>query len=87
MNRPRLATCADSVYGPGACTPTGLLLQSSLPHRPNATAAYTTRTYHARGRTLTVTAPDCSATLYGYAGNKTTMTDAAGNLLVERHQL
>jgi RHS repeat-associated protein len=69
----------DTVYGPCACSALGKVVQVSQPHAPNASPVWTTYTYDVRGRTLTATKPDGSVTHYAYAGNKTTVTDAAGN--------
>jgi RHS repeat-associated protein len=69
----------ESVYAPCACSPLGKVIQVSQPHAPNATPLWTSYTYDARGRTLTMVKPDGSTTSYAYAGNKTTVTDAAGN--------
>jgi YD repeat-containing protein len=72
-------TVTESVYGPCACSPMGKVLQVSLPHAPNATALWTTYTYDATGRTLTIKKPDNSTTTYVYSGNTTKVTDAKGN--------
>jgi RHS repeat-associated protein len=69
----------DTVYGSCGCSPTGKMLQQSLPHAPNATVAWTTYTYDGIGRTLSVIAPDgASTTTYSYQGNTVTVTDPAG---------
>ena len=53
--------------------------QVSAPYAPGATPVWTSYTYDARGRTLTLTAPDgVSVTRYAYQGNQTTVTDPAG---------
>ena len=69
----------ESVYGACACSPMGKVMQVSQPHAPNAGAIWTTYTYDALGRTLTITRPDNSVTRYEYTGNVTKVTDAAGN--------
>jgi len=46
----------DTVYDSCACSPLGKVKQVSLPHAPNATVYWTTYTYDALGRTVTVTA-------------------------------
>jgi hypothetical protein len=52
--------------------------QVSQPYAPNATVYWTTYTYDASGRTVTVTAPDgASVTRYSYAGNTTLVWDAS----------
>lgn len=50
----------------------------SQPYAPGGQVNWTTYTYDGSGRTLTVTAPDGSATRYSYQGNQTTVTDPAG---------
>jgi YD repeat-containing protein len=69
----------DTEYAPCACAPLGKMRRVSQPHAPGATPVWTTYTYDASGRTLTVTAADgASVTQYAYQGNKTTVTDPAG---------
>ena len=69
----------DTQYAPCACSPLGKLWRVSQPYAPGATVYWTTYTYDASGRTLTVTAPDgASTTHYAYQGNQTTVTDPAG---------
>ena len=68
----------DTQYGPCACSPLGKLWRVSQPHAPGANPVWTTYTYDASGRTLTVAAPDAGVTHYSYQGNQTTVTDAAG---------
>jgi RHS repeat-associated protein len=51
----------------------------SQPYAPGGTPVWTSYTYDASGRTLTVTAPDGSVTSYAYQFNQTTVTDPAGN--------
>ncbi len=69
----------DTVYGPCGCSPTGKMIEQSLPHAPNGTPAWTTYTYDALGRTVSVVAPDgASTTTYAYQGNNVTVTDPAG---------
>jgi RHS repeat-associated protein len=69
----------DTVYGSCGCSPTGKMVQQSLPYAPGGTPAYTTYTYDGIGRTLTVVAPDgYSTTSYLYLGNTVKVTDPAG---------
>ena len=69
----------DTEYAPCACSPLGKVSRVSRPHAPNAAVFWTTYTYDAAGRTLSVTLPDnASTTRYSYQGNQTTVTDAAG---------
>jgi RHS repeat-associated protein len=69
----------DTVYGSCACSPTGKMIQQSLPHAPGATPAWTTYTYDGIGRTVSVVAPDsASTTSYVYQGNTVQVTDPAG---------
>src|SRR5207253_8324208 len=68
----------DTQYAPCACSPLGKLWRTSLPYAPGSTPVWTTYTYDASGRTLTMRAPDGSATSYLYQGNKTKVTDPAG---------
>lgn len=50
-----------------------------MPYAPGQTPVWTTYTYDARGRTLSVTPPgNAGATTYLYEGNTVKVTDAAG---------
>jgi RHS repeat-associated protein len=70
----------DTVYGSCGCSPTGKMMQTSLPHVPGATPVWTTYTYDGIGRTVSVLLPDgASQTTYVYQGNVVTVTDPAGN--------
>jgi RHS repeat-associated protein len=69
----------DTVYGSCGCSPTGKMIQQSLPHAPGGTPAWTTYTYDGIGRTVSVVAPDgASTTSYVYQGNTVKVTDPAG---------
>jgi YD repeat-containing protein len=69
----------DTVYGPCGCTPLGKMIRQSMPYGPGATPVWTSYTYDAIGRTLTVTAPDSSVTsTYSYQGNTVSVKDASG---------
>ena len=69
----------DTQYAACACSPLGKMSAVSLPYAPGGTPLWTTYTYDASGRTLTVTRPDgASKTTYTYSGNVTTITDPAG---------
>ena len=76
-----ILSVVDTQYAPCACSPLGKMSRVSQPHAPGATPVlWTTYTYDASGRTLTVTAPDgVSVTHYAYQGNRTTITDPAQN--------
>jgi len=77
-NGSTVVSTADTQYAPCACSPLGKMSVVSQPYGPGATPVWTTYTYDGSGRTLTVTAPDGSATRYAYQGNSTTVTDPAG---------
>lgn len=69
----------DTVYGSCGCSPTGKMIQTTLPHAPNGTPVWTTNSYDGIGRTVSVLSPDgASTSRYFYAGNTVTTTDAAG---------
>ncbi len=68
----------ESVYLPCGCSPLGKLAKTTMPHAPGATQYWTTYTYDGSGRTLSVAAPDGSATTYLYQGNTVKVTDPAG---------
>ena len=69
----------ETQYAPCACSPLGKLWRVSSGYKAGETVVWTTYEYDASGRTTRVTAPDgVSATTYGYQGNQTTVTDAAG---------
>ena len=69
----------ETQYAPCACSPLGKLYRVSQPHAPGFQPIWaTTYAYDGSGRTLSVTAPDGSATSYVYQGNNTTVTDPAG---------
>jgi RHS repeat-associated protein len=52
----------------------------SKPYAPGGAVYWTTYTYDAIGRTVSVQQPDgASTTTYSYSGNQTTVTDPAGN--------
>jgi RHS repeat-associated protein len=75
-----ILTVIDSVYAPCACSPLGKLKKVSRPYAPGGTVYWTTYTYDAIGRTVSVQQPDgASTTTYSYSGNQTTVTDPAGN--------
>jgi RHS repeat-associated protein len=72
-------TETDTVYGPCACSPTGKMTQVSQPFLPGASQYWTTYTYDAIGRTVSVVSPDgASTTATTYRGNTTTVQDPAG---------
>jgi YD repeat-containing protein len=68
----------DTEYDVCACSPLGKEKRVSRPYAPGGTPVWTSYTYDALGRALTVTAPDGSVTSYTYEGNLTTVTDPAG---------
>jgi RHS repeat-associated protein len=57
----------------------GNVLMQSMPHS-SGNWFYTTTTYDALGRPVTVTAPDGTSTSYAYDGLETEVTDANGNI-------
>ena len=69
----------DTDYGPCGCSPTGKMSRVSQPYKPGDSEYWTTYTYDALGRTLSVQAADGqSTTHYAYYGNMTVTTDPAG---------
>jgi RHS repeat-associated protein len=68
----------DTEYEACACSPLGKVKRVSRPYAPGQTPVWTTYTYDALGRTLTITVADGSVTSYAYQGNTTTVTDPAG---------
>jgi RHS repeat-associated protein len=69
----------DSEYAACACSPLGKRKRVSQPYAPGGTVYWTTYTFDALGRTLTVTQPDNSGTTtYVYEGNTVKITDPAG---------
>jgi RHS repeat-associated protein len=69
----------DTEYGACACSPVGKLKRVSRPYAPGQTPVWTTYTYDARGRTLSVTPPgNAGSTTYSYAGNTVTVTEPSG---------
>jgi RHS repeat-associated protein len=72
-------TITETEYEPCACSPTGKMKRVSLPYAPGGTVQWTTYTYDALGRTLSVALPGGSgATTYEYVKNTVRITDAAG---------
>jgi RHS repeat-associated protein len=75
----------ETEYAPCACSPTGKRKRVSLPYAPGGTVRWTTYTYDALGRTLSVTlpgdglVPSAGATTYEYVKNTVKITDAATN--------
>src|SRR5207245_1317615 len=67
--RRRDVASVQTQYAPCACSPLGKMSRVSQPYAPGATPVWTSYTYDGSGRTLTVTAPDGSATHYAYLGN------------------
>src|SRR5258708_6445013 len=68
----------DTQYAPCACSPLGKMAAVSQPYAPGETPVWSTYTYDASGRRLTVIAPDGSTTHYAYQGNTVTVTDPPG---------
>ncbi len=68
----------DTQYAPCGCSPLGKLYRQSQPYAPGGTDAWTTYTYDASGRTLSVALPDGSTTTYTYGGNQVVVRDPAG---------
>ena len=78
-NGPTTISQTETIYGSCGCSPTGKMIQQSLPHAPNVTPVWTTYTYDGIGRTVSVVAPDgFSTTTYVYLGNTVKVTDPAG---------
>ena len=69
----------DESYAPCGCSPLGKLSKQSQPYAPGDTEGWTTYSYDASGRTVSIALPDGSPTTYQYQGNVVTVTDAAGN--------
>jgi RHS repeat-associated protein len=68
----------DTQYAACACSPLGKLSRVSKPYAPNGTPIWTTYSYDASGRTISVQEPDQSKTSYAYQGAQTTVMDAVG---------
>jgi len=66
-------TIVDTEYEACGCTPFGKTKRVSNPYAPGGTVYWTTYTYDAIGRTVSVSQPGGSGT-----SNTTTATDAAG---------
>ncbi len=65
-------TVTETEYEPCACSPTGKIKRISLPHAPGGTPLWTTYTYDALGRTLSVALPNGSGvTTYEYNSDGT----------------
>ncbi len=68
----------DTEYAPCACSPLGKLYRMSQPYAPGGTIYWTTYTYDALGRTISVSHPGgTGTTAYEYAGNTVNVTDPA----------
>jgi YD repeat-containing protein len=73
----------DTEYDSCACTPLGKVKRVSQPYAPGGTPNWTTYTYDALGRTVSVTHPTVNGqvsgtTTYLYEGNTVKVTDPAG---------
>ena len=77
----------DTVYDACACSPIGKMKKVSQPHAPAQTAVWTTYTYDALGRTVTIAHPHntstaagttSGSTTYQYVANSTKVIDPAG---------
>lgn len=69
----------DTEYEPCACSPIGKMKRVSQPYAPGGTVYWTTYSYDALGRTVSVAHADgASVTATSYAGNTVTTTDPAG---------
>jgi RHS repeat-associated protein len=69
-------TQVDTQYAPCGCSPLGKMSAVSMPYKPSDPTVWTTYAYDERGRTVSITAPDGSATTFQYP---TTVTDPANN--------
>jgi YD repeat-containing protein len=67
----------DTQYGACACSPLGKVSAVSQPYAPGGQVYWTRYGYDARGRTVTVTAPDGSVSRTSYVGNQATVTGVA----------
>jgi YD repeat-containing protein len=68
----------DTEYAACACSPLGKVKRVSQPYAPGGTVYWTTYTYDALGRTVSVALPGgTGTTTYAYQGNRTTVTDPA----------
>jgi YD repeat-containing protein len=68
----------DVGYDSCGCSPLGKMVKQSLPYAPGGTVYWTNYTYDGLGRTVSVAAPDASASTYAYLTNTVMATDAAG---------
>ena len=76
---PVTVSIEETEYGECACSPVGKVKRVSQPYAPGGTVYWTTYHYDALGRTVSAVGPDGASTgQYGYAGNRVTVTDAAG---------
>lgn len=74
-----IKTVTETEYEPCACSPTGKVKRTSLPYAPGGTVQWTTYTYDALGRTLSVALPGgAGTTTYEYVKNTVKVTDPAG---------
>ncbi len=69
----------ETQYAPCACSPLGKVSAVSQPYAPGGTVYWTTYSYDALGRTVSIAHPNgAGTTTYSYAGNTVTVTDPAG---------
>ncbi|HRJ21626.1 MAG TPA: hypothetical protein PLF84_21470, partial [Bryobacteraceae bacterium] len=69
----------ETEYAPCACSPLGRAWRVSMPRAPGGPLHWTTYTYDAAGRTLSVTPPgNAGSTTYVYEGNTVKVTDPSG---------
>src|SRR5690606_31966658 len=74
-----IKTLTETEYEPCACSPIGKMKRVSLPYAPGGTPLWSTYTYDALGRTLSVALPNGGGvTTYEYVKNTVKVTDAAG---------
>ncbi len=76
---PVTKSVVDTEYAPCACSPLGKLYRTSRPYAPGGAVYWTTYSYDALGRTVSIAHPNgTGTTTYSYQGNTVTVTDPTG---------